>query len=486
MEVAELTKRLILGGLVYFPSCRERYLGAMRDRAGTLLDSDQPASSYAAIERTIKLFISSDIAVSPIVLMRRFIEDVKKLPPSNTKLINGYLDIIDDLDKKDQFTEQLCANMIQQLSTTLVVNDAVDELKKLRSVPKLQEALSSWSNKLSAINKPGKLRMYNPIQAAPEVLVHRDKVPTGISFLDTLLGGGITWGEHGGLIAPSSGGKSIIANMLLCNIAIQGYNSMLLQFEQSIKFNSDIMSRIYSYLTGMPRAAFADKAYSELTPEAVAALKSCEKVSERIRVASFTDDEVDRNIDTIIQAIDESIEAGFAPKLVIIDWLGAVVSEFLAAATGTDKSYPVIAQEVQDRLNAYAKSRDISLFYLHQSSNEAGAKQPAYKPNMFDSYYFKGFAQKLEYCLEIGVRSKQPDGKFACWLNCDKVRSSEPHKSTIILMDGANAKFDATTDGEYQLNSKGQFVSTQRLLSPVEEDFDTSPSAADSYLAGFG
>ena len=485
MEVPELTKRLILGGLVYFTSCRDRYLSVMRDRSGTLLDPDAPMSSYAAIERTIRLFISSDVTVSPVVLMRRFVEDVRKLPPTNSKMLNGYMDIIEDLDKRDQFTEQICANMIQQLSTSIVVSDAVDELRKLRSVPQMQQALSNWSSKLSAISKPGKLRMYNPIQAAPEVLVHRDKVPTGISFLDTLLGGGITWGEHGGRIAPSSGGKSIIANMLLCNIAIQGYNAMLLQFEQSIKYNSDIMSRIYSYLTRMPRATFADKAYSELSPEAIAALKSCEKVSDRIRVASFTDDEVDRNIDTITQAIDESIDSGFVPKLVIIDWLGAVVSEFLAAATGTDKSYPIMAQEVQDKLNAYAKSRGISLFYLHQSSNEAGAKQPAYKPNMFDAYFFKGFAQKLEYCLEIGVRSKQPDGRFACWLNCDKVRSSEPHKSAVILMDGANAKFDATVEGEYQLNSRGQFVSTQRLLSPVEEDLDTSPNAADVYLSGF-
>ena len=87
--------------------------------------------------------------------------------------------------------------------------------------------------------------------------------------------------------------------------------------------------------------------------------------------------------------------------------------------------------------------------------------------------------------MEIGVRSKQPDGRFACWLNCDKVRSSEPHKSAVILMDGANAKFDATVEGEYQLNSRGQFVSTQRLLSPVEEDLDTSPNAADVYLSGF-
>lgn len=485
MEVPVLTKRLILGGLVYYPSCRDRYLGAMRGRTGTLLDPDSPMSSYAAIERTIRLFISSDITVSPVVLMRRFVEDVRKLPPTNTKMINSYLDIIEDLDKKEQFTEQLCANMVQQLSTSIVVNDAVDELRKLRSVPQLQDALGNLSTQLSAITKPGKLRFYNPVQAAPEVLVHRDKVPFGISFLDTLLGGGITWGEHGGLIAPSSGGKSIIANMLLCNIAIQGYNSMLLQFEQSIKHNSDIMSRVYAYLTGLPRAEFADKSYNELSPKALAALKSCEKVSERIRVASFTDDEVDRNVDVIMQSIDDSIEAGFHPKLVIIDWLGAVVSEFLAAATGNDKSYPILAQEVQDKLNAYAKSRGISMFYLHQSSNEAGAKPPAYKPCMFDAYFFKGFAQKLEYCMEIGSRSKQPDGKFACWLNCDKVRGAEPHKSTVILMDGANAKFDATADGEYQLNSKGHFVSTQQLLSPTEDSFDTTPNGIDTYLSGF-
>ena len=485
MELPNLTKNVILGGLLYFRSCREQYLALMKGNRGTLLDSNS-GTAYSNIERTIRLFISTDLDVSPSLLMSRFVEDMQRLPRSNPQLINSYCDVVEALDKQDQYTEQLCTNMLKQCGTTIVVQDAVAELKKLNAVPKIQESLRDVASRLAGIEKPGKLKLYDPVQSAQELLVHRDKVPTGVTFLDQLLGGGIVWGEHGGCLGPSGGGKSTIANMLLCNMAIQGYNCMLLQFEQSVKYNSDIMSRIYSYLTGMPRAEFADKSYSELSDAAKEALKRCSKVSSRIRVGSFTDDSLARSVATITESIDDAIETGFTPRLVIIDWLGAVVSEFLAEASGQDEGYPIAAQRIQDQLGAYGKEHNISFFFLHQSSNDAANKPPAYKPNRFDSYYFRGFAQKLEYCLEIGSKSKQPDGKFACWINCDKVRGAEPDKSVVVLLDGANAKMEVTKEGEYMTNSKGQFVSQAGLLAGSgNPQLDTEPEELDTYMAGF-
>ena len=486
-NVAPLTKKLLLGGILYFKSCREQYLQAVKGSATTLLDPDN-MTAYSMLERSIKLFISADIEVRSRVLMRRFAEDMRKLPQANTTLINEYIDIVEELDNAEQFTEQICSNILKELSKTAILRSTLEELKKLRSVPQTQEALRAAADKLAGVDKPGKLTLYNPVMAAKDVLVHRDKIPTGITFLDYLLGGGIVWGEHGGCLGPPSGGKSLLANMILCNLAIQGHNVMLLQFEQSIKYNSDIMSRIYAYLTRLPRSEFADKTYEELSETAKKALQSCEKVSSHIRVGSFTDDTVARTVDTIIETIDDAIESGFEPKMVIIDWLGAVVSEFLASATGSDANYPVLAQQIQDQLASYGKSKNISFFFLHQSSNDAAAKPPSYRPNMFDSYFFRGFSQKLEFCLELGTKSKQPGGTFACWLHCGKVRGAEPDKSVVILLDGANAKMESTRDGEYIVNSKGQFTEVSRaLIAAQESDFDTRPNDIDSqYLAGFG
>lgn len=487
----ETTKQLILAGILYFKSCRECYLDTMKDNAGTLLDANK-FSPYAIVERTIKLFISVDIDTNPKLILKRFGEDATRMPKSNVSFLNSYFDLIESLQDKAMFTEQICHNTLKEATTISVIQSAVDNLKNLRSPVALQKTLDRVQSQLSGINKPGKLMMYNPVRAAKDLLIHRDKIPTGINFLDQLLGGGIVFGEHGGCLGPPSGGKSTIANMLLCNLAIQGYNTVLFQFEQSVKYNSDIMSRVYSYLTGLPMVNFVNKNYEELTKEAMDALDKCVDISDRIRVGSFTDDNVARNVGTIIQSIDDLIESGFQPKFVIIDWLGAVVSEFLRSATGTDRAYPELAQQIQDTLNSYGKEKNISFFYLHQTDNVAAQKPPSYKPNMHDSYYFKGFAQKLEYCLELGTKSHQPDGRFACWLHCGKVRGAEPDKSVIVLLDGANSKLEATAEGEYRINSKGHFVSVDRMLADAEDinnsskAFNTEPDELEqTYLAGF-
>ena len=486
-QMSELSKELLLGGLLYHKSCREQYLAATKDNPATLTDPNA-MTAYSIIERTIRLFISVDIEVNPVVLMRRLVDDARKLPPANSTMLNQYFDVIEKLDDASKYTEQLCYNVLATQSKEMILKSALEELKKLRSVAETQNTLRETAARLASVEGPGKLTLYNPVLAAKDVLVHRDKVPTGITFLDYLLGGGIVWGEHGGCLGPPSGGKSLLANMLLCNLAIQGHNVLLLQFEQSVKYNSDIMARIYAYLTRLPRSEFADKSYSELTETARNALASCEKVSSHIRVGSFTDDTVARTVDTIIETIEDAIKGGFTPKMVIIDWLGAVVSEFLASATGTDANYPILAQQIQDSLVSYGKSKNISFFFLHQSSNDAAAKPPSYRPSMFDSYFFRGFSQKLEFCLELGTKSKQPGGKFACWFHCGKVRGAEPDKSVVILLDGANAKMEATKDGEYIINSKGQFVEVSRaLIDDQAVSLDTEPTEIDSqYLSGFG
>ena len=104
-QISSLSKELLLGGLLYFKSCRERYLQAIKGSTATLLDPDD-MTAYAIVERSIRLFISVDLEVRSAVLMRRLIDDSKKLPPANSKLIADYFNIISKLDDYEQFTEQ--------------------------------------------------------------------------------------------------------------------------------------------------------------------------------------------------------------------------------------------------------------------------------------------------------------------------------------------------------------------------------------------
>lgn len=478
------TKDAILGGILYFNSVRDAYLKATEGSSTPLLRDTDPVvrTPYAAIERSIKLYIQADPRVSPVIIMRFLIDHVTTLPSGYR---GAYLSLLEMLDNRDNFSEQISQRFLQEVTQLIVVTTATDELKRMRTVQDTRAVLAELSAKLSAVEKPGKVRLFNPVADSEEVLVHRDKVPTGISWFDELTGGGIVWGEHGGTLGPSGGGKSVIANMLTCNLAIQGYNTMLLQFEQSVKYNSDISSRIYSYLTRLPTSEFVNKSSSELSQEARDALKKCSSVSDRIRFGSFIDDNVARNVDTIIETIDDSIKAGFAPKFVVIDWLGAVVQDFLGVDGNQQAKYQEAAQAIMDRLNAFAKTHGISLFYLHQLSTTAGKRESGYKPGMYESYYFTGFCHKVEYQFQLGTKSELPDGTFVAWLVAGKVRGARPGKAVVVRVNGAYARMDMTKDGEFYVDKKG-------ALAPIEDqirggdDADEFPIAGtDSFVNGY-
>ena len=213
----------------------------------------------------------------------------------------------------------------------------------------------------------------------------------------------------------------------------------------------------------------------------------CRKISERIRVASFIDDDIDRTVDAIIESIEHSCEDGFTPHLVIIDWLGAVVSDFMAVASGNDKSYQQIAEQVQDSLNKWGKSRNISFFYLHQLSNDAANNPSGSKPSKHDAYYFKGFSQKLEYCIQLGTRSMTDDNKQAMWIVAGKVRDGMPDKSLVILLNGLYARFESTEDGDFIVNKKNQLVSKNAMYRVAGDDEDSrvSPRSVDSFTDSY-
>lgn len=487
MKLENSTKEMILGGLLYFQSVREMYLQIVGKKVAPLLSDDGLQSPYVAIERSIKNLISADVTVRYEVIMQNLVNSCRKLPPGWTTYRIQYAQILEKLDQRELYTEQLSQRFLHEVNTRDAVDTAIEELKKLKPVAEVKEVIGDLSNRLSVSEKPNKVKLYDPIAEAQNIMIHIDKVPTGISWFDTLTGGGITFGEHGGCLGPSGGGKSVIANQLACNLAIQGYNTMLLQFEQSIKYNTDITSRVYAYLTRLPTSEFKNKAYNELSEEAKEALKRCANVSSRIRFGSFIDDDVEKSVETIINTIEESCDNGFIPKFVVIDWLGAVVTDFMQAATGEDRGYQLLAAEIQDKLNAYAKVRGISMFYLHQLSTDAARKESGSKPTMYDGYFFRAFPQKIEYCLQIGTKSMLKDGRFAAWLIAGKVRGEEPGKAVVVIVDGAHATMELAKEGEFKVNARGALEPVADMLERAEgKESDVFPvTGADAFIANF-
>lgn len=394
-------------------------------------------------------------------------------------------------------TEQDSLTMMRYLIRLANYKSLTDQLRNIPSIAKSSEVLNQYQQQMSKLDGTHRMRLYNPIRDIEELMLHQERIPTGIGFIDRLTGGGLVFGQHLGILGPSGGGKTVISIQLTCNLAIQGHNVLYLQFEQPVKGDPDIVSRIYSYLSGEPITTFYGKTVKELSPDVLEKLRKMQPISDRIRCASMLDVKEEEggvktgagSIQDIINVMDEAARSGFAPRVVVIDWLGAAVSDFMNAGDGGDQSYPIVAEHIQDELNAYGKSHGISIVYSHQTSTEAQNRESAYKPKKGDAYYFKAFANKLETCMQLGTATLQPDETQVCYLVVGKARGAVPNKSIIVRINGKMAKMEETKEGEYIPGHGGKL---QRLASlvqtnePKETEIGTDVSKFDEFSASYG
>ena len=487
--MADTSKELILGGLLYFQELRQHYIRNVceAENIKSLL-SDVTRTPYATAENLIRLYIKADVTTTPVVIMRRMLEQYSKIPPAQQQYKQEFMELIAVLDDESRFTEQICMKALQERIQATVAMSLIEELRNAKTNRDLKETVKSALEGLEkSENTSSGAVLYDPIADMEKLLVNTPRVPTGIKFLDELTGGGLVFGEHLGILGPSGGGKSTITNQLVCNLAIQGYNSLLIQFEQTI--SGDITNRVFSYLTEEPIETFRGKSFNQIPTNVIDKLKSMKGISSRIRMTSFCDGNMEKSkagsVQDIIDTIDKAIESGFYPQVVLIDWLGAAVMDFMRVSS-TDRSYPLAAEELQDNLNKYGKTKGITFVYLHQTSNAAQNQPPSYKPTKNDSYQYGAFANKLETCLQIGRSTTQKDDTQVCWLVVGKARSAVPGKAQIVRLNGRMARIEQTEPGEYIIGIGGQFMHVADMVQtnePKEGRFVVSE--ADDFVANY-
>lgn len=493
----QLKREVALAGLLYFDSVRNMYMVfAETELAITMLVLGEEGSALASMESLIRLCLRADLRANSTMLLRRLLTHYDILPPANTTMRKEYRSLLLQLSNREQYTEQDSLTMMRYLMRLASYKSLTVQLSNIPSIDKSNEVLTQYQQQMSKLDGNHRMRLYDPIRDMEELMLHQERVPTGIGFIDRLTGGGLVFGQHMGILGPSGGGKTILSIQLTCNLAIQGHNVLYLQFEQPVKGDPDIISRIYSYLSGAPVTSFYGKTTTELDPALLAKVKSMSVISSKIRCASMLDVKEEGgpqtgagSIQDIINVIDEAIRSGFTPKVVIIDWLGAAVSDFMNAGDGGDQNYPIVAEHIQDVLNAYGKDHGISIIYSHQTSTEAQNRESAYKPRKGDAYYFRAFANKLETCLQLGTATLQPDETQVCYLIVGKARGAVPNKSIVVRLNGKMARMEETKEGEY---IPGQGGKLQRLASlvqtnePKETDIGTKVSEFDEFSANYG
>lgn len=463
MNQLALEKATVLGGLVYFISVRKKYV-ALVDRFERILETQR--SACHSMEGLLSVLIRADVQVKPSYLMKMLAQHYSRLSPGDPELRKQYAELLQQLDESNMFTETLCLRLLDETLQARAVRALQETVSQPRTMQDMEKAIAAYNSAIGTIrtNPKDEIRVWNPLEDMEELLTEKPRTPTGVSIIDKLLAGGIALGEHTGILGPSGGGKSMIANMLQCNLAIRKYNTLLIQTEQTI--SGDITNRMYSYMTNLPLSTFIGKGMKDIDPAVIQRIRDLKPVWDRIRCVSTADKtaKTNRASNEVVEIIQKVMDTGFIPQFVIIDWLGKLVLDFMRGSESDNAGFYMKAEDLKATLNTFFRANNMSAFYLHQTDTEAQNREPGFKPGKNNADKYRAFANDLESCLVLGTATKFDDGLQVAWMGAPKARMMVSGKYLMAKIDGGHARITECEEGEYALNAKGQFQPMRELI----------------------
>jgi hypothetical protein len=229
---------------------------------------------------------------------------------------------------------------------------------------------------------------------------------------------------------------------------------MMFLYEQPLE--GDIAERICTNMTGEPITSFRGKPLEELSEDLRNRITFAqEECGEYLTVCDMLKEGCGAGgAGEIIQHIEENIENGEKPDLVIIDWFGAMVdrNHQFHPEVPADLRYRVLGTNILADLNAYAEAKKVSFLLLHQLSTEATSRPPGHRPQKTDAFEMKSFSYKMHSCSALGTMRKD---NSTCWFIPDKARGSSC-QDTIIQLQGELMRF-ISVHNQYKI-SNNRFV----------------------------
>ena len=474
MDRISIEKATVLGGLIYFPNVRRKYISVV-PKFERILDTQR--SAYHSMEGTLSLLIWADPQVKPEYLMRMLAQQYNRIPPGDMEMRRSYIALLDQLDKdKTLFTENICMRLLDEVVQAKAVRALQQEISQPKTIIDMEKAITTFNQAVSAIrtNPEDEIRIWNPLDDMEELLVEKPRTPTGVAIIDKILAGGISLGEHTGILGPSGGGKTICANMLQCNLAIRKYNTLFIQTEQTI--SGDIAARMYSYVLGVPMATFIGKDFKDIDPLIIQRIRDLKPVWDRMRCVSTADKvaKTSKASNEVVEIIKRVMDTGFIPQFVIIDWLGKLVLDFMRCSESNNQEFYMKAEDLKATLNTFFRANNMSAFYLHQTDTETQNREPGYKPRKNNADKYRAFANDLEACICIGTATKFDNGLQVAWIGADKARMMRSGTYVMAKIDGARACITECEDGEYVLDKTGQFRPMREMLGVTSKPQSTT------------
>jgi RecA/RadA recombinase len=351
------------------------------------------------------------------------------------------------------------ADRVHQINT-------MEEMRKY--VNDLSADMATMSTDGSALDKP----LLNP----ENFLVKKIRAPFGVRVLDLITGGGLAPGEVIGLLGPTGGGKTVFAINMLCEKAKRYKHSMLISYEEETE--GDIMERICAFMTGISIDQFRDKEINELPSEIREKLDEQKadygKYLTVVDLAKGT--RGSGGAEEVMKYVEQQVEAGEAPELVIIDWLGAMVERYIAFNGMSNDDYRHVATTFIDKICMHAKQFGYSVIIEHQLNTTKARASHQSKPVATDAHEFRAFSFKMDGCICLGTLD--PETKVG-WLCMSKFRRGGV-SDLMVILNGEHVRFDQAEG--YVTDHRGRFIE-EDAMPDVDEELSNRATGINEDLA---
>lgn len=367
--------------------------------------------------------------------------------------VTALVELIYSVDEKELATDyvrdKLLQPMIDELKVLPRVRDMATETDVVRVTELFMENQRIFDQTRVVVNREADM-----FSAAGRQRHTEGKQPesTGIDFVDMAVGG-LRPASMVGVMAESSGGKTMFGTQYLCEQGLGNNVTLGFFYEQSIE--GDIAERFYSYLGNASRDEIRGRTHNEYPERVRKHLDAMEqKMKETLRIYDMSGSiqgQGNGGPDEIEAIIGQLVRKGVKVKSAVIDWLLPMVTKLykmpknVKVADTREKINLVLT-----RLKEITERWGVTIVVLTQIAPHAiESKTPQYKPDWTVSAECKSFGFLMDYVFAFG---RKCDVTNCMWFNVPKARGSGKTCRVVMMDANYNKIMDAR---DYELNSMG-------------------------------
>lgn len=441
------------------------------------------------------------------------------LPPTVVDEINDILDWVFGSELPD---EDLVPDCALDLLRTFLMDRKIGKKLTYATTAAGDGTLPDLPKFITSLMK--EMQVISSVQSHPSGLVvpefwnnnELQPVPSGISLLDSKMGGGAKPGETNVILAPTGVGKTLLSIQLLASQAalqqalednkiVKPGLCVMISYEADHK---ELQARAISYGAKIPQKRLVEcKEFTELTTsttmlpyekkqqalllregkrvrgEQARIADAAEWMNKYMRLVDFSGSTAEgpprgfNGISEIPPILDHyQQESGMPIKLVVIDWAGMAVTRWILHGGGSlDKQLTVeLSSFVQTVGEKIAKPFDCSAWVTHQVTGQANKRSPAATMNHADASRCSAFADFAGFAFVFGTKDTKTN---TCMLWCTKTRRAEASGRVICHVNGSFSEIVAA-DNEFMLDPVTNRIvprlDMQRLYNPEEGKNDSS------------